>query len=98
MPVLDTRFFIDFFGQKDTKKLMKLKKIAVKRSFVSVITLHEVFKLFAETEGIPIAEHRVKLIQKTYDIVDISSEIAISAARIRLHKKICGIFQCSSKY
>ncbi|MHA1451188.1 MAG: PIN domain-containing protein [Candidatus Hodarchaeales archaeon] len=88
MPVLDTRFFIEFFGQKNTEKLLKLKKFAKQHSFVSVITLHELFKIYAEIEGIPIAEHRIRLIQKTYDIVTISSEIAISAARIRLHKKI----------
>lgn len=88
MATLDTRFFIDFFGQKDKKKLKKLKELAKQKSYVSVITLHEMFKLFAETEGIPIAEHRLKIIQSTYDIIDITSDIAISAARIRIHMKI----------
>ncbi len=88
MPTLDTRFFIDFFGQKNSKKLKKLKELAKRKSLVSVITLHEMFKLFAETEGIPVAEHRLRIIQSTYDICEITSGIAISAARIRLHTKI----------
>ncbi len=88
MPTLDTRFFIDFFGQKNSKKLKKLKELAKQKSFVSVITLHEMFKLFAETEGIPVAEHRLRMIQSTYDIFEITSDMAISAARIRLHTKI----------
>ncbi len=88
MPTLDTRFFIDFFGQKNRKKLKKLKELAKRKSLVSVITLHEMFTLFAETEGIPVAEHRIRIIQSTYDISEITSGIAISAARIRLHTKI----------
>ncbi len=88
MPTLDTRFFIDFFGQKNSKKLKKLKELAKQKSYVSVITLHEMFKLFAETEGIPVAEHRLRTIQSTYDIIEITSDMAISAARIRLHTKI----------
>ncbi|UCE13745.1 MAG: type II toxin-antitoxin system VapC family toxin [Candidatus Heimdallarchaeota archaeon] len=88
MPTLDTRFFIDFFGQKNRNKQIKLKKLAKQKSFVSVITLHELFKLFAETEGIPVAEHRLRIIQSTYDIIEITAEISISAARIRLHTKI----------
>ncbi len=88
MPTLDTRFFIDFFGQKDKGKLKKLKELAKQKSFVSVITLHEMFKLFTETEGISVAEHRLRIIQSTYDIIDITSDIAISAARIRIHTKI----------
>lgn len=88
MVTLDTRFFIDFFGQKDKQKLKKLKELAKKKSYVSVITLHEMFKLFAETEGTPVAEHRLRIIQSTYDIIDITSDIAISAARIRIHTKI----------
>jgi predicted nucleic acid-binding protein len=88
LPTLDTRFFIDFFGQKNSKKLKKLKELAKQKSFVSVITLHEMFKLFAETEGIPVAEHRLRIVQSTYDIFEITSDIAVSAAKIRLHTKI----------
>jgi predicted nucleic acid-binding protein len=88
LPTLDTRFFIDFFGQRDRKKLKKLKDLAKQKSFVSVITLHEMFKLFAETEGIPVAEHRLRMIQSTYDIIEITAAMAISAAKIRLHTKI----------
>lgn len=46
------------------------------------------FKLFAETEGIPIAEHRLRIVQSTYDIIEVTADIAIAAARIRLHTKI----------
>lgn len=88
MPTLDTRFFIDLFGQKEKNKLTKLKELAKKKSLVSVITLHEMFKLFAETEGIPVAEHRLRIIQATYDIIEITADLAIAAARIRIHTNI----------
>lgn len=88
VPTLDTRFFIELFGQKNTDTLKKLKEIAKKKANVSVITLHEIYKIFAEIEGVPIAEHRVRLIQSTYEIIDITQEIALSAAKIRLHKQI----------
>jgi len=87
-PTLDTRFFVELFGQNNPQELRKLKNLAKIRSFISVITLHELYKLFAETEGKVVAEHRIRLLQSTYDIVDVSAEIAISAARLRLHKKL----------
>ncbi|MFQ6126212.1 MAG: type II toxin-antitoxin system VapC family toxin [Candidatus Heimdallarchaeota archaeon] len=87
-PTLDTRFFVELFGQKDPQQLRKLKDLAKIRSFVSVITLHELYKMFAETEGKAVAEHRVRLLQSTYTIVEVSVEIALSAARLRIHKKL----------
>ena len=88
MPTLDTRFFVELFGQKDQIKLKRLKDLAKKPATISVISLHELYKLFTENEGRIIAEHRLRLIQASYDTIDITTEIAINAAQLRVHIKI----------
>ncbi len=88
MPTLDTRFFVELFGQKDLQKLNQLKDLAKRPATISVISLHELYKLFTENEGRIIAEHRLSLVQASYDTIDITAEIAISAAQLRVHVKI----------
>lgn len=88
LPILDTRFFIEFFGQKNSITLKILKEIAKQRAYISVISLHELYKFFAEKKGVQIAEHRIRLLQSTYEIIPVDQDIAITAVKIRLHKKI----------
>ncbi len=88
VPTLDTRFFIEFFGQKDKIKNKMIKQIAKKVSSVSVITLHELYKIFSEEEGKEIAKHRINLISNTYEVIDVTLTIAVTAADMRIHKNI----------
>jgi predicted nucleic acid-binding protein len=88
MPVLDTRFFIEFYGQKNQESMKKLKNFAKHCRFVSVITLHELLKLFTESEGKDIAEQRIHHLRTTYEIIDVSEDVALLAARFRIHKSI----------
>jgi len=88
--IYDTRFFIEYFYSKDDNLLSRMKDNLRKASkrVVSVITLHEIFKLILEKEGREVAKLRVTVISKDFRVVDVDSDIAIEAAEIRSKYRI----------
>jgi len=81
----DTRFFIEhFYSADDTiQERTKHEILASKMKYVSVITLHEIYRLTLRKEGRQTAELRVSLISKDFNVIDVDSDIALKAAEIR---------------
>ena len=85
--VYDTRFFIEHYYSKDADVLRKTKEEIRKtrERYVSVVVVHEVYRLTLEWEGRETAVLRTSLLEKDFRVVDVDSEIARSSAEIR-HK------------
>ena len=83
--VFDTRFFIEHFYSANEKmrERTKLEILVNKAKYVSVITLHEIYRLTLEKEGRETAQLRVNLISKDFEVVDVDSAIALKAAEMR---------------
>ncbi|HIE23968.1 MAG TPA: type II toxin-antitoxin system VapC family toxin [Candidatus Korarchaeota archaeon] len=90
MSVYDTRFFFEYFYS--SKKLVlektKAKLRKEKDRFISSISIHEVYKLTLEREGLEIAELRASVLEKDFKVVEVDSEIAKLSARIRHRYRI----------
>jgi predicted nucleic acid-binding protein len=88
--VYDTRFFIEHYysASEDVQRRTKLELTANKNKLVSSISIHEVYRLTLSKEGRETAKLRVSLITKDFDVIDVSSEIAVKAAEIRHNKSI----------
>ena len=85
--VYDTRFFIEHFYSNDRKIIEKTnKEIESNRDrLVSVITLHELYKITLEKEGKDVARLRVETIKEYFKIISVDDKIAINGAELR-HK------------
>jgi predicted nucleic acid-binding protein len=83
--VYDTRFFIEHYysAREDVQRRTKLELVTNKSKFVSVISLHEIYRLTLSKEGRETAELRVNLISKDFKVVDVDLQIAVKAAEIR---------------
>lgn len=83
--VYDTRFFIEHFysGNIAIQERTKHELLNNKAKHVSVITLHEIYRLALAKEGREIARLRLNLIPKDFEVVDVDSAIAVKAAEIR---------------
>jgi predicted nucleic acid-binding protein len=83
--VFDTRFFIEHFYSANEKMRERTKReiLVNKAKYVSVITLHEIYRLTLEKEGRETAQLRVNLISKDFEVVDVDSAIALKAAEMR---------------
>ena len=83
--VYDTRFFIEHFYSANEKMRERTKReiLVNKAKYVSVITLHEIYRLTLEKEGRETAQLRVNLISKDFEVVDVDSAIALKAAEMR---------------
>lgn len=83
--VFDTRFFIEHFYSANEKMRERTKReiLVNKAKYVSVITLHEIYRLTLEKEGRETAQLRVNLISKDFEAVDVDSAIALKAAEMR---------------
>lgn len=83
--VYDTRFFIEHFYSANEKMRERTKReiLVNKAKYVSVITLHEIYRLTLEKEGRETAQLRVNLISKDFEAVDVDSAIALKAAEMR---------------
>jgi predicted nucleic acid-binding protein len=81
----DTRFFIEHFYSADEtiQERTKHEILASKTKYVSVITLHEIYRLTLGKEGRQTAELRVSLISKDFNVIDVDPDIALKAAEIR---------------
>lgn len=83
--VYDTRFFIEHFYSANEKVRERTNReiLVNKAKYVSVITLHEIYRLTLEKEGRETAQLRVSLISKDFEVVDVDSAIALRAAEMR---------------
>ena len=83
--VYDTRFFIEHFysANENMRERTKREILVNKAKYVSVITLHEIYRLTLEKEGRETARLRVSLISKDFEVVDVDSAIALRAAEMR---------------
>ncbi len=83
----DTRFFIEYFYQKDPERLTQLKALlgGIRKRYISAIVIHEVFKITLEQEGRETAKIRRSLLEKDFEIVVVDGLIAETSAELR-HK------------
>jgi predicted nucleic acid-binding protein len=83
--VYDTRFFIEHFysSKEKTRERTKREILTNKTKYVSVITLHEIYRLTLQKEGRETAQLRVSLISKDFEVVEVDTTIALKAAEMR---------------
>lgn len=83
--VYDTRFFVEYFYSDDESVLTRLKEDlrSTRRRAVSVVTIHEIYKLVLEREGRDVAKLRGETIRRDFEVVGMDYELAIESAEIR---------------
>ena len=83
--VYDTRFFVEHFysGDEEVQERTKREIQTGKAKYVSVITLHEIYRLTLGKEGREPAKLRVSLISEDFEVIDVDSAIALRAAEMR---------------
>jgi predicted nucleic acid-binding protein len=90
----DTRFFVEHFYSRD-QNILKLTRAEIEDSkkhemLVSVITLHEFYRINLEGAGggRDVARLRTTMIKDSFETVDVSEEIAIRAAELRKRYRV----------
>ncbi|MCK4583705.1 PIN domain-containing protein [Candidatus Bathyarchaeota archaeon] len=88
--VYDTRFFVEYFYSGDSEFLSRLKEDlrSVRDRKVSVVTIHEVYRIDLEREGREVARLRSETIRRDFDVVDMDYETAIRSAELRSRHRI----------
>jgi len=88
--VFDTRFFVEYFYSDDDEALTRLKEDlrSTRERGVSVVTVHEIYKIVLEREGSEVAKLRVETIRRDFEVVDMDYELAIESAEIRRKYRI----------
>lgn len=88
--VYDTRFFVEYFYSDDESVLTRLKEDlkSTRRRAVSVVTIHEIYKLVLEREGRDVAKLRGETIRRDFEVVGMDYELAIESAEIRRKYRI----------
>lgn len=88
--VYDTRFFVEYFYSGDSEFLCRLKEDlrSVRDRKVSVVTIHEVYRIDLEREGREVARLRSETIRRDFDVVDMDYETAIRSAELRSRHRI----------
>jgi len=83
--VYDTRFFIEHFysARAEIQEKTKHELMTNRNKFVSVISLHEIYRITLSKEGRETAGLRASLISKDFEVVDVDMPIAIKGAEIR---------------
>jgi predicted nucleic acid-binding protein len=84
--VYDTRFFIEHFYSNDDRILNLTKKeleSGPTQKSVSVITLHEFYRLNLERHGRDVALLRTSFVRDSFRPVDVDSAISIRGAELR---------------
>jgi predicted nucleic acid-binding protein len=81
----DTRFFFEHYYSDDPSTLKKTgNELSSKRPrYVSVMTIHELYKLILEKEGRDVAELRIRLVTKDFEVIPMDEELAVPSAEIR---------------
>ena len=90
MSLYDTRFFFEHYYSDDPSTLKKTKNelSSKKPRYVSVMTIHELYKLILEKEGRDVAKLRIRLIVKDFKIILVDEELAVLSAEIRSKHRI----------
>ena len=88
--VYDTRFFVEYFYSDDESVLTRLKEDlrSTRIRVVSVVTIHEIYKLVLEREGRDVAKLRGETIRRDFEVVGMDYELAIESAEIRRKYRI----------
>lgn len=84
--IYDTRFFMEHFYSTDQHVLDLTKKeidSTVSRRIVSVITIHEFYRLNLDRAGRDVARIRTRMIEDAFEVVDVNGQIALEAAELR---------------
>ena len=86
----DTRFFVEYFYSDDSGFLRRMKEdlrsVRVRR--VSVVTIHEVYRICLEREGREVAGLRCETIRRDFEVVDVDYEVAVRSAELRRGHRI----------
>jgi predicted nucleic acid-binding protein len=56
--------------------------------YVSSVTIHELYKLSMEKEGRGVAETRVALIEKDFEVISVDTDVAKKSAELRSKYRI----------
>lgn len=88
--IYDTRFFVEYFYSDDLEFLRRLKEDlrSVRDRKVSVVTIHEIYRIDMEREGREVARLRSETILRDFDVVDMNYETAIRSAELRSKRRI----------
>jgi len=87
--VYDTRFFVEFYNSNDPSLLEKIRKEKYRREkYVSVIVIHELYKLSLANEGRETAKLKVAFLKQEFKIIPVDSQIAESSAELRQKYKL----------
>ena len=82
--VYDTRFLAEYLYSKDLgfKRKADLEK-SNREKYVSVITVHEFYRLTLSREGRDTAKLRVAIISQSFKIIPVDEQIAKMSAELR---------------
>ena len=80
--LFDTRYFCAIFTSRDEETTTKLKTLfdRAKSTYVSSITIYEIFKLTLANEDKATAKLRADTIANDYEVINVDSEIAEEGA------------------
>ncbi|MCL4519849.1 MAG: PIN domain-containing protein [Thaumarchaeota archaeon] len=81
----DTRFFVEHFYSNNEKTLAATRAEiqSSAQKLISVITLHEFYRLNLERQGREVARLRTNMISDNFRSVDVNSEISVQGAELR---------------
>jgi predicted nucleic acid-binding protein len=90
--LFDTSYFVQLFYSKEAARLKLLKRLAQSSApkWISAITLIEIYKISAETDGKEVAEKRASLIQQDFKVRAVDAEVATTAAALQSSKGLSG--------
>ncbi len=82
--LFETRYFWAIFRSKDRRTVRELRAIydRADTTYVSSISIYEVYKQTIESEDMSVADVRVTTMENEFDIMDVDAEIAAEGARI----------------
>ena len=85
--VYDTRFFLEFLYTPNRERLDQLKQdlLNCTHRIVSVVTIHELYRISLLKEGRQVAQLRTDTIKKDFDVVTVNFDLAVQSAEIK-HK------------
>ena len=86
----DTRFFVEHYYSGDTRVTQSTtSEIRRERDkAVSSIVVHEVYRLTLQKEGRQVAQLRVGLIEKDFEVIPVNHELAVVSAEMRQENEI----------
>ncbi len=84
----DTRFLVEYFYSADHERISRMKEILLQSrpNILSSAALSEIYGLMLRRESKQVAELRLKVLRRDFQIASVDSQIAVQAAQIR-HKR-----------